>query len=266
MKNKIYVLTLVFIMLFSSVGFVSAQKRKEKNEKTHKFIRFFPKERIGYQKVAYNFFTVGPNTDSKMFETTVNGFGSGFVFDIFSFRSDLDMIAIGTEHVFLTSGVGLAIMKFRFSNNLVMQYENNNVVVGYDQNPDHQFSNSFFGHDKTKLVYGSVYVPVRLNIKLGDFALLSGGSFVDLYLSGKFKRKFRENGEKKKEVIRNKDFKNFNINKTKFGWNAEIRLLKYGLGFGYIQMFTPFFSGKNDPEIYENRAYLLLNIGKLLKL
>jgi hypothetical protein len=274
MKKQFSLFALVLVLVISSIAPVNANTNKllavlEQNddednskEKKHKFVRLFPKERQG-ESWGYNFFTPGSNVENMdMFNTTINGSGSGFIFDILSFRSDMDLVAVGTKHVFLTGGLGFSVMKYRFSDNLKLTYneDHQRVIAEIDQTEGVEFDNSFFGHDKSKIVYGSMYVPVNLNIKAGGI-LLSGGGFVDLYLSGKMKRKYKVDGEKVKEKIGNKDFRDFNLNKTKYGWNAEIRILKPGFGIGFMQMITPFFSGDDDPEIFENRIYFIYDIG-----
>ena len=60
----------------------------------------------------YNGF-VGDDADK--LQTTILGFGSGFMFDIFSFRQYRDLLALGTRSVNLSLGLGGAIAKYRFA-------------------------------------------------------------------------------------------------------------------------------------------------------
>jgi len=208
--------------------------------------------------MAYNFFL---GDDAEQFSTSINGFGSGFIFDVLTGRYSVDFISLGTEAVHLSAGVGVAVNKYRFSDNLVFQLQGDQVVVTEDNDPDHDYINTFFGYGKSKLVYGSVYFPVNFNISAGP-VYLSAGVFFDRYLAGKHKRKFKVDGEKEKVLIEPNEFKDFNLNKSKYGINASLVHKNTGLGIGFTYMLTPFFQEGKGPDLNEMRISFTFDFAK----
>ena len=211
--------------------------------------------------IAYNFF-VGNDTED--FATSINGFGSGFILDLFTGRYSIDLITFGTESFNLSLGAGVAISKYRFSENIILEKENDIVSYRIDNDPNHDYVNTFFGYGKSKLVVGTVYMPVNLNISLGKLYSSAGG-FIDQYLSAKHKRKFIEDDKKKIELIKNNDFNDFNLNKTKFGINALVMHKKSGIGLGFTYMITPFFQENKGPELNEARISFTYDFSKFSK-
>lgn len=208
--------------------------------------------------LAYNFF-VGP--DSKDFQTTIKGFGSGFLLDLFTGRYSSDFVTMGWEKFNLSMGLGIAITKYRFEKNLVLRKDGENVKVEIDDNPDHDYQNTFFGYGKSKIVYWSLFTPVNLNLTLGKIRL-SAGAMLDFYISGKHKRKYIENGDKKKIKVGNSEFTNYNISKTKLGYSGRIEHLPSGLNITVTYLQTPFFNSSSMPEINEMRIAIGKDLGK----
>ncbi len=235
MKKSILI-TLLFIFIVSPLF---SQKFQVK-------YHFTPREE---GQLGYNFF-VGENAD--LFKTSVQGFGSGFIFDIFSGRGSFDLVSIGWDKANLSLGMGYSIMKYRFTNNLVFNMIDDSVSIFIDPNQNHDYVNTFFGYGKSKIVYGSLFVPVNLNLKMGNL-LVSTGGFIDFYLSGKHKRKYIEDGKKVVNKIGNTDFRNFDLSKTKLGLSLLIKHIPTGVFVSIDRMVTPFFSKAYLPEIYEMR-------------
>jgi len=208
--------------------------------------------------MAYNFFV---GDDAEQFGTSINGFGSGFIFDVLAGRHSVDFISLGTEAIHLSAGAGIAINKYRFSDNLVFQLQGDQVVVIEDTDSDHDYINTFFGYGKSKLVYGSVYFPVYFNISAGP-VYLSAGVFFDRYLAGKHKRKFKVDGEKEKILIEPNEFKDFNLNKSKYGINASLVHKNTGFGIGFTYMLTPFFQEGKGPDLNEMRISFTYDFAK----
>jgi hypothetical protein len=209
--------------------------------------------------ISYDFFV---GKDANDFQTTINGFGSGFIFDVFTGRYSVDFITVGPDLINLSLGVGVGITKYRFDDNLVITNVLNHIVYFADPDITHDYVNSFFGYGKSKLVYGSVYFPLNLNLSLGPFYLSAGG-FIDLYASGKLKRKFLIDEEKQEPVlVRNEAFRDYPLNKTKYGINALILHKKSGLGLGLTYMITPFFQEGRGPELNEVRASITYKFSK----
>jgi len=121
-------------------------------------------------------------------------------------------------------------------------------------------------HFRSKLSYlfRSFYFPVNLNISLGDI-YFSCGALIDQYISGRLKRKFKIDGTKEKIVIRNKEFSDFNLNKTKLGVNALLMHEKSGVGMGFTYMITPFFKEGEGPALNEVRISLTFKFSKFNK-
>lgn len=209
--------------------------------------------------LAYNFF-VGP--DSKDFQTTIKGFGSGFLLDLFTGRYSSDLMTMGWEKVNLSVGLGIAITKYRFEENLVLdKNDNGDVEIYIDENPEHDYQNTFFGYGKSKIVYGSLFTPVNLNFTLGKVRL-SAGAMLDFYIAGKHKRKYIEDGDKKKIKVGNSEFRNYNISKTKLGYSGRIEHVPTGLNISVTYMYTPFFNDSSMPEINEMRIAIGKDLGK----
>lgn len=201
--------------------------------------------------LSYNFFT-GENVDD--FRTTINGFGSGFLFDAFSGRFSQDILQIGTDGVNLTLGAGGAISKYRFSEPLVLFEEDGEFLYTRDADPTHEYGPGFFSGDKSKLVIGTVIFPANINFDLGKFYLSAGGSY-DVYLYGKHKRKYTVDGNRLKEVIRNDKLNDFPINKTKWALGAMLLHKASGVSAGVTYTLTPFFrDNSNFPEMREVRV------------
>lgn len=211
--------------------------------------------------ISYNFF-IGDDSDD--FATSINGFGSGFILDMFTGRYSIDIFTIGFDEINLGLGAGFAISKYRFRENIILAKENDIVTYSFDDDPTHDYVNTFFGYGKSKLVYGSFYFPVSLNISLGDI-FFSGGGLVDLYVSGKHKRKYKIDEEKEKIVIQNEEFRDFNLNKSKLGVNAMLMHEKSGVAIGFTYMLTPFFKEGEGPSLNEVRISLSFKYSKFNK-
>lgn len=128
------------------------------------------------------------------FGTSINGFGSGFIFDVLTGRYSVDFISLGSESVYLSAGV-----------------------------------------------------------------------FFDRYLAGKHKRKFKVDGEKEKVLIEPNEFKDFNLNKSKYGINASLVHKNTGLGIGFTYMLTPFFQEGKGPDLNEMRISFTFDFAKYIK-
>ena len=69
--------------------------------------------------MGYDFF-MGDNAAD--FQTTIKGFGSGFLFDVLTGRNTIDFLQLGTKSAYLSLGGGLAINKYRFKENIVFSH------------------------------------------------------------------------------------------------------------------------------------------------
>ncbi len=213
--------------------------------------------------VGYNFFM---GEDAEDFQTSINGFGSGFILDVLTGRNTLDFLQIGTKNVYLSLGAGLSINKYRFKDNLVLSLSDDGSMVNYevDPNPDHDYVNTFFGYGKSKLVTSTFFVPAHLNMVIADKFIVSGGAFVDFYFFGKHKRKFLVGDEKEKVLIKSKDFSDFKLNKLKYGLSASISHKDTGIGLIGTYYLTPFFQEDMGPEINEARICLVFSMNPKL--
>ena len=248
MKTKFYLL-LSSLFLFTTI--ISAQS-------DFKF-RAFEGSRSDFG-LSYNFFT---GADADDFRTTIKGFGSGFMLDFFSARYSSDVFTLGTRDVFLSFGAGVAISKYRFSENLIIDNEAGVVTWGVDPDPTHDYGTGFFSYGKSKLVSTTVIFPVNLNFDVGDFFISAGGTY-DHYLTGKLKRKFKVDGDKQKVVVKNDSFNDYPVNRHKFGLGFMIMHKPSKLNVGATYMVTPYFKENLGPELNEVRisvSYCLSRIG-----
>lgn len=212
--------------------------------------------------IGYNFFVSPDKETAELFQTSIMGFGSGFG-DLFTTRTSVDLIHLGWPGFHLSFGAGLGINKYRFTNNLVFEKDDLGQLMIYDDaimHPERDYVNTFLGYGKSKIVYGSFFIPVHLNWTIGSFTL-SAGPLIDMYISGKHKRKYILDGEKKKDKVGNSEFRSYDLNKTKTGINAFI-YHKSGFTIGFTYFLTPFLSNDAFPEIREVRVVLgLKNMG-----
>ncbi len=228
--------------------------------------KFGAKIKINHREdsgAGYDFFL---GKDAEDFQTTINGFGSGFLFDVLTGRNSIDFLQLGTKNAYLSLGAGLSINKYRFKNNLVFSLSDDGNMVNYmiDDNPDHNYVNTFFGYGKSKLVTSTFFVPVNINVVIADMFVLSAGGFVDFYFYGKHKIKYLDGEEKKKELISPKDFTDYNLNKIKYGLSASIIHKNTGIGLIGTYYLTPFFQENMGPEINEARICLIFSMNPKL--
>ncbi|MBT7094254.1 MAG: hypothetical protein HN936_13485 [Bacteroidetes bacterium] len=237
-NNKLLFATLIMIVAFTST--LNAQ---------HKIGFQFFKYAKQEQATGYNFFV---GNDAADFQTSVKGFGSGLT-DVLTGRSSIDLVNFGTDHISLSIGAGLSISKFRFSQNLVLNLDGETVSWEPDPNPDHDYVNTFFGYGKSKLINSSFYVPLDLNIQLGENWLYSIGGFFDYSFYTKFKSKYKIGDEKVQDVIAPSEMKTYSLNKVKYGVSTMIfnKKLKWGISGSYY--LTPFFQEGLGPDIQEVR-------------
>jgi hypothetical protein len=207
--------------------------------------------------IGYNFFL---GDDAADFQTTIMGFGSGFLFDVLTSRQSIDLLQLGTGSFNISVGGGVAINKYRFSDNLVLDKSSEDGMVHYLIDPDenHDYVNTFFGYGKSKLVTASLFVPAHLNFDITEKFVFSAGGFVDFYVYGKHKRKFLMDGEKQKEMIKPAEFKDYNLNKVKYGISASLIHKKSGMGISGAYYLTPFFQEGMGPDLTEARISLVI--------
>lgn len=195
----------------------------------------------------YNFFR-GP--DAEKFKTTIKGFGSGFILDVFNGTLGTPLLSIGWPDHYLGIGAKLNIQKYRFKDPLIMKMDDNGEFVHrIDDDPSREYDDSFFGYTKSKLVLGSATIPAGLSLKLGPI-YFSGGGYADVLFGGKHKLKYKEDGERKKEKIGGSDFNEFPFNKIRYGVFSSLSLAS-GYGIHGSLSLTPFFKTSEGPEVYQ---------------
>ena len=252
-------LVTVFAMSIVWGAFAQSEEYKAQNDKFDVDVVYNTRNDFG---LGYNFF-VG---DAEDFRTTIRGFGSGTVFDLFSGRYSADILSVGWDKVNLTLGLGLTLTKYRLSEPI--RFVEENGVYGYafddDVNPTHDYGSGFFSDDKSKLVMFSMIVPANINFDLGKFVVSAGGT-MDVYLTGKHKLKYHEDGDKEKEVIKNNDFNDYPLNKIKWGLSFMSYHKGTGLSISATYMLTPFFKEgptSDFPELHEMRVSIGYNFSK----
>ncbi|MBI9034014.1 MAG: hypothetical protein JEZ03_06065 [Bacteroidales bacterium] len=249
--QSVFILVLITISLGISAQDISHLIKKEESNSNKINVRIIPEERFSWA-FGYNFVR---GNDSKDFSTTINGLGSGFLFGLSKARIGWDWISIDYNNLSLSFGAGIALSKYRFPNPIQFT-PNQNGGVNYSNvlSETATFNSHFFSHDKSKLSYWSFYLPIHFNVKLKK-CLLSAGIFADIYLGGKTKFKFHENGKSEKETFRLYSSSTGPMNPIKFGFNFEIRpnTKFYIPSIGYSFMVNPLFKPGKGPELYEHR-------------
>lgn len=224
-------------------------------------VRYFEQVRTESQ-LSYNFFA---GSDAADFSTSIKGFGSG-ILDLLGTRTSVDLVQLGSGKIFLSFGAGFAVMKYRFSKNLVFgNTPDNKLTWTIDPDKTRNYVNSFFGYGKSKLITTSFYFPVDLNILLGKNVVVTAGSYLDLNLTARYKMKYLTGEDEVKEIIRSDEFRCLNPGTTKFGVNATFFHRKIGYGFSATYCLSPFFKSGTGPDIHEARisiSYKILNLKK----
>lgn len=204
---------------------------------------------------GYNFFLGAGNSG---YGTTAKVLGSGIA--DFSYNYSIYQIPLisSKDKIDLFFVPALRIAKYRFSDNLILSQVAGKMLIAPDPNPAHQYNTSFFSYDGSKMVTGWWHVPVMVLLHIGEKGARTGlfvSPFYDRYAFGYHKRRFHENGSVRKEKIRNSAFKNFPLNKDKFGFEAGF-LTKEGLALSILYVYTPFFKTDRGPVLNEVRISL----------
>jgi len=195
--------------------------------------------------------------DAGMFETTGQAFGSGMM----DFSGVIPLLPFWIKAPEETFGygvpVGIRISKYRFAQDLVFTKNEDlkQIDVMVDNDPEHSFNHNFFSYEGSKLVTGYIHVPLAFNLNITDEFRILGSVFYDRYLFGYHKLKYTEAGETVKKVIKNKDFKNYYLNKNKFGVSCGIMYGSFGIGGTYVP--STFFEAGRGPELQELRVGLI---------
>ena len=150
-------------------------------------------------------------------------FGSAF-WDMWNNRNSLELVAVGFEKAYLSSGLGLAINKYRFSDNLLFEKNVSTGQVTWQTDPDpaHDYVNTFFGYGKSKLVQASIYIPLYLNLMVSKNVQITAGGFID-----------------------------YPFVTTKLGIHAGIYHKEWEMGMGATYYLTAMFEDGMGPELHE---------------
>jgi putative Mn2+ efflux pump MntP len=211
------------------------------------------------QSVGYNFFI---GEDAADFSTSIKGFGSGMG-DVLTGRVSMDIIGYGTDKLSISLGLGYSVSKFRLSKNLILGLDQGSVTWMADPDETHVYQNTFFGYGKTKLVNGSFYAPLNLNISFSEKIMVCLGGFVDYSIYTKFKSKYKVGEDDVKDLIKPSDMNDFNLNKIKYGLNASLYFTGTGTGLSFTYYMTPFFQEGLGPDIQEMRICFSSGIGDI---
>jgi len=198
--------------------------------------------------------------DAAAFNTSVKGFGSGLL-DVLAGRGGIDLLAAGTDKIFLTTGIGYGVSKFRFADNLVPALSEAGVLT-FSTDPDvsHDYVNTFFGYGKTKLITSVLYIPLTLNLNLGKNLLITASGLADWQFFSKYKMKYLMEDLKVKEVIKSGDMKEYPFNKFRFGIHAGVYHKKLQWGICGSYSLTTMFKPGLGPQLHEYRVSLLYNV------
>ncbi len=202
-----------------------------------------------------NFFV---GKDAALFQTTGQALGSG----ILDFSGTIPLLpywiqAPGGDKKFAYAfPIGVRISKYRFAQNLVFsKNETTQMIDVYaDTVSTRSYNHSFFSYEGSKLAAGYIHIPAIFRWDITDKFVIDGSVFYDRCLFSYHKLKYTENERTQKDVIRNNEFKNYYLNKNKYGLSLGIRYAGFGIGATYVP--TPFFLKGQGPEIQELRVGL----------
>jgi len=250
-------LLLKLIFAFSFIlGFLKAQEpfmmfsKNMVDFQNQPFKKFLPEEKNKYYQFSnlrptYNFFI---GEDAQWMSTTFKGFGS---------ISEWNLVlgypfTIGKNKVkfLILPRTGVLWKKFRFSKNLVPSLDTTmeKTVFSINNDPTKDFGRGFFSYGKTKLIVPTYRFNPEfgISIDVGDQAIgITTGPVLDLTLNAKFKQKYRQDGQKKKEVVRGNE--KLNVNPFQYGISAAIMTPWIEI-FG-VYMLSPFFKENKGPSV-----------------
>ena len=221
--------------------------------------------------------------DAEEFPLEYNGFGSisGLtIIDNFHYRADV-FFEIGDDMALsLSSGVGTISKKYRFANAFIFRDLDNSAVenaefdtevtagfipqntiahqsdylaVYEDPNANNDYGDGFFSYGKSKLILTYIRVPLLAGFRLVDlgdegtnkFNVQVGGVF-DYLVMARHKRKFENDGDREKEVVRGND--EIYAEALQYGLGARIEIGEV-IGFHAVYMLTPMFQENRGPDL-----------------
>lgn len=215
-------------------------------------------------RLQFNAF-VGP--DAERMKVTPQGLGSisGLLLvDNFVFGKPWNLTkSKGFSDLFLILRSGFLTKKWRFADNLNFTDSTNDDVPEIfddaERNPNHEFSNTFFGHDKSKLRAIYFRVAPELGLTFGSEKwpfIVSAGPIADILLGAKHKLKFEENGDNQKSETSNGVI---NMNPLQFGLAGTIgtRYVTFSGGL----MLSQFFNDSRALDVHAIEFGIAINWG-----
>ncbi len=198
-----------------------------------------------YLRPSYNAFV---GKDSDLMNTTFKGIGSLTEWNLVI---SYPFVFGNAKYKFLIlPRTGVLWKKFRFAKNLVPNMDTtlNRTVFSIDSDLTKDYGSGFFSYGKTKLVVPTFRVNPELGISMDIEEKAIGitvGPVLDIALGVKYKQKFKQNGQKKKEVQKGND--KFNINSIQCGVSAAVMTPWVQFYGAYIM--NPFFKPDKGPVL-----------------
>ncbi len=221
----LFVFLLVFVIKLKAQDPLMLFARNLIDFQNHQIRKWLDNEKDKYYQYAnlrpaFNAFA---GSDASLLSTTFRGLGS---------YSDWNLVfgypfLVGSSNTkfLILPRTGVFWKKFRFANNLISGLDTtiNRTVFAIDNDPNKDFGSGFFSYGKTKLVVPTYRINPEFgaSIDVGEQAIgITVGPVLDIALGAKFKQKYKENGQKKKNVVRGND--NLNVNTIQYGISAAI--------------------------------------------
>lgn len=212
--------------------------------------KLFPEKKFKYLEYtnlrpAYNVFS---GEDSKLLATTFKGLGS---------LSEWNLVLgypflIGNKNTkfLILPRVGVLWKKFRFANPLIAYLDTslNKTVFYMNNNINRDYGKGFFSYGKTKLVAPFLRINPELGVSFDIEEKYLGftlGPVLDILLDAKYKQKYIENNQKKKEIIKGNN--QLNINSYQYGLSAAIMTPWLDIYGAYF--FNNFFKENHGPSV-----------------
>lgn len=196
------------------------------NLQNQQFQKLLPEKKAKYYQYSnlrptYNAFI---GEDSKLLTTTFKGLGSLSEWNLVVGYPIL-LGSNNTKFLFLPR-TGVLWKKFRFANPLIAYLDTSldKTVFYVNNNLNRDYGSGFFSYGKTKIVATALRINPELGISIDleeeSSIGITVGPVLDVLLGAKYKQKYKENNQKKKEVIKGNN--NLNFNTFQYGISTAI--------------------------------------------
>lgn len=162
-------------------------------------------------------------------------------FDLF-FSREIVLKDTSSKYISLIIEPGLKWEWYNFKKDIIVNRFNNYTDFIIDENPNHTYRSGLIFRTTSLMQTSSFQVPISLYLKpKGDRSIiLSPGIYLEYIYGGKFKRRYKNNGNKVIVKSKFEDEINFyGLNRFQFGFRGQIswRFMTFYGGFALTKLF-----------------------------